>query len=270
MTDTTGTTDRTGPAATLEKRGAVALITLNRPYAMNAVNADLSGAVGAALEELDADPELRVGIITGSGRAFCAGADLKGINAGDDLTAPGHSEWGFAGLIEHAISKPLIAAVNGFALGGGTEIVLRCDLAVLSEDAALGLPEVKRGLFAAAGGLIMMPRQLPAKIAMEAALIGAPITPETALRWDLVNRVVPAADVLDEAFRLAEGVAAGAPLAIQASKRLVDRASGGGSDWDADAWRLNDELIAQILTSDDMKEGTAAFAEKRAPRWSGS
>jgi crotonobetainyl-CoA hydratase len=259
----------TGPAATLEKRNGVALITFNRPTAMNAVNADLSAAVGAALEELDADPNLRVGIITGNGRAFCAGADLKGLNAGQALDAPGHPEWGFAGLVEHAISKPLIAAVNGFALGGGTEIVLRCDLAVLSEDAALGLPEVKRGLFAAAGGLIMMPRQLPAKIAMEAALLGEPITPETALRWGLVNRVVPATGVLDEAFRIAESIVAAAPLAIAASKQLVERASGAGSDWDADAWRLNTELIAQILDSEDMKEGTAAFAEKRAPQWSG-
>jgi crotonobetainyl-CoA hydratase len=266
MADTTGTE----PAATLERRGGIAVITLNRPYAMNAVNADLSGAVGAALEELDNDPALRVGVITGAGRAFCAGADLKGLNAGHVLSAPGHPEWGFAGLVEHAIGKPLIAAVNGFALGGGTEIVLRCDLAVLSEEAALGLPEVKRGLFAAAGGLIMMPRQLPAKIAMEAALLGEPITPETALRWGLVNRVVPAADVLDEALRLAEGIVAGAPLAIKASKQLVERASGAGSDWDADAWRLNEELIAEILQSNDMVEGTAAFAEKRAPRWSGS
>jgi len=264
------TIDQTGPAATLEKRGNVALITFNRPHAMNAVNADLAGRVGEALEELDADPELRVGVITGSGRAFCAGADLKGLNAGESLAAPGHPEWGFAGLVEHAVSKPLIAAVNGFALGGGTEIVLRCDLAVLSEDAALGLPEVKRGLFAAAGGLIMMPRQLPAKIAMEAALLGEPLSPETALRWGLVNRVVPTADVLGEALRLAEAIAAGAPLAIQATKRLIDCASGAGSDWDADAWRLNGELIAHILDSNDMKEGTAAFAEKRPPRWSGS
>lgn len=258
-----------GPAATLEKRDGVALITFNRPSAMNAVNADLSGAVGAALEELDTDPDLRVGIVTGNGRAFCAGADLKGLNAGDELFAPGHPEWGFAGLVEHAVSKPLIAAVNGFALGGGTEIVLRCDLAVLSEDAALGLPEVKRGLFAAAGGLIMMPRQLPAKIAMETALIGEPISPEVALRWGLVNRVVPAADVLAEAFRLARAIVASAPLAISASKQLVERASGAGSDWDADAWRLNERLIAEILQSEDMKEGTAAFAEKRAPRWTG-
>lgn len=257
------------PAVTVENRGGIALITLNRPGALNAVNADLSGALGAALEELDADDELRVGIITGAGRAFCAGADLKGVNAGDVLSAPGHPEWGFAGLVEHPVKKPLIAAVNGFALGGGTEIVLKCDLAVLSEDAALGLPEAKRGLFAGAGGLIMMPRQLPAKIAMEAALTGEPISPETALRWGLVNRVVPASDVLDEAFRLAAAISANAPLSIAASKELVERASGFGSEWNDAVWRLNDRLITDILASDDAKEGTLAFAEKRAPRWSG-
>jgi crotonobetainyl-CoA hydratase len=258
------------PAVTLEKRGAIALITLNRPRAMNAVNAALSGALGAALDELDADDELRVAILTGAGRAFCAGADLKGVNAGDELTAPGHPEWGFAGFIERRVNKPIIAAVNGFALGGGTEIVLRCDLAVLSDEAALGLPEVKRGLFAGAGGLIMMPRQVPTKIAMEAALTGEPITPETALRWGLVNRVVPAAELLDAAFALAEVVGANAPLAIKLSKQLVERASGSGSDWDADAWELQNRLIAEVLASDDAKEGTAAFAQKRAPHWSGT
>lgn len=257
------------PAATVEKRGGIAIITLNRPRALNAVNADLSGALGAALEELDGDDELRVGIITGAGRAFCAGADLKGVNAGDVLSAPGHPEWGFAGLVEHRVKKPLIAAVNGFALGGGTEIVLKCDLAVLSEDASLGIPEVKRGLFAGAGGLIMMPRQLPVKIAMEAALTGAPIDPATALRWGLVNRVVPAANVLDEALRLAAAISGNAPLAIRASKQLVERASGLGSEWDDVVWRLNDQLIADILASADAQEGTLAFAEKRAPCWSG-
>lgn len=257
------------PAATLEKRGGIAIITLNRPKALNAVNADLSGAVGTALEQLDADDGLRVGIITGAGRAFCAGADLKGINAGDVLSAPGHPGLGFAGLVGQRVKKPLIAAVNGFALGGGTEIVLKCDLAVLSEDATLGIPEVKRGLFAGAGGLIMMPRQMPVKIAMEAALTGEPIDPVTALRWGFVNRVVPAANVMDEALRLAAAISGHAPLAIQASKQLVERASGHGSEWDDAVWRLNDQLSAEILASADAQEGTLAFAERRAPRWFG-
>ncbi|HSV39675.1 MAG TPA: enoyl-CoA hydratase-related protein, partial [Nocardioidaceae bacterium] len=137
---------------TLERRGSIALITLNRPDSMNAVNAELSTALGEAIETLQQDADLRVGIITGSGRAFCAGADLKELAQGRSVMAPAHPEWGFAGLVQHFIDKPLIAAVNGFALGGGTEIMLACDLAVVSEEAKLGLPEVQRGLVAAAGG----------------------------------------------------------------------------------------------------------------------
>lgn len=256
-------------AATLEKRGRVAVITLNRPAAMNAVNGALSTALGEALAELDADDDLRVGIITGRGRAFCAGADLKALGAGEDLMAEGHPEWGFAGFINHQVNKPVIAAVNGVALGGGTEIVLRCDLAVLGDDATLGVPEVKRGLFAAAGGLVMLPRQLPAKIAMEAALTGEPISAEDALRWGLVNRVVPAVEVLDVALDLAARISANAPLPVIASKRLIERAGGSGSDWDTRVWELNSRLISEVISSDDAVEGTAAFAEKRAPRWTG-
>lgn len=256
-------------AATLEKRGSVALITLNRPAAMNAVNGALSTALGESLAELDADDELRVGVVTGRGRAFCAGADLKALSAGEDLMAAGHPEWGFAGLINHEVRKPVIAAVNGFALGGGAEIVLRCDLAVMSEEASLGLPEVARGLFAAAGGLVMLPRQLPAKIAMKAALTGEPISAAEALRWGLVNRVVPAADVLDVAMALAETISARAPLPVVASKKVLQRAIGAGSDWDTDVWALNAQLFAQVVTSEDAAEGATAFAERRAPRWTG-
>jgi crotonobetainyl-CoA hydratase len=258
-----------GPAATLDKVDGVGIITLNRPYAMNAVNADLSAAVGAALEEIDADPAVQVGIVTGTGRAFCAGADLKALNAGQDVGAPGHPEWGFAGLVEHPVDTPLIAAVNGFALGGGTEIMLSCDLAVLSEPATLGLPEVKRGLFAAAGGLIALPRQFPIKLAMEAALTGEPIPPEIALRWGLVNRVVPAGELMDATLALARAVAANAPLAVRASKRVVRRALGPGAAWDDDVRRLQNAEMAVLLTSEDVAEGTAAFAAKRAPVWRG-
>lgn len=168
--------------ATFEQRGPVALITLNRPDAMNAVNAALSEAVGTALETVARDPEIRVAVITGAGRAFCAGADLKELAAGRGIYPPDHPEWGFAGLVQHFIDKPLIAAVNGYALGGGTEIMLACDLAVVSDQAKLGLPEVKRGLLAAAGGLLRLPRQVPVKLAMEVALTGEPIDAETAAR----------------------------------------------------------------------------------------
>lgn len=263
------TTSEGGPAATLERRGDVAVITLNRPRALNAVDAALSGAVGEAIEELQADPALRVGVVTGSGRAFCAGADLKAIAAGREITAPGHPEWGFAGLVEHRIDKPLIAAVNGFALGGGTEIMLACDLAVLSDEAALGLPEVTRGLFAGAGGLIHLPRQLPLKVAMEVALLGDPIAPEDALRWGLVNRVVPSGDVLSVALEMADRIAANAPLSVRTGKRMVHAAVGAGSGWDRDVWDRQSAELVKILASRDAVEGATAFAEKRPPVWTG-
>jgi crotonobetainyl-CoA hydratase len=257
------------PAAKLERVGLVGIITLNRPDALNAVNADLSTAVGAALEEVNADSSLRVAVVTGSGRAFCAGADLKALVTGQAISAHGHPEWGFAGLVEHPIDKPLIAAVNGFALGGGTEIVLACDLAVLSEDAALGLPEVKRGLFAAAGGLIHLPRQLPVKVAMEMALTGDPMPADEALRWGLVNRVVRKEEVLAAAVDLAERVARNAPLSIRTSKTMIRSAIGAESDWDRTLWAQQESQINDIFTSHDAKEGATAFAERREPVWAG-
>lgn len=256
--------------ATMERIGSVAVITLNRPRSRNAVNAELSTAVGTALEELEADPNLHVGIITGAGPAFCAGADLRSLAAGEPITAPGHPEWGFAGIVEHEVSKPLIAAVNGFALGGGTEILLACDLAVLSEEAALGLPEVKRGLFAAAGGLIRMPRQLPVKVVMELALTGETMSPQDALRWGLVNRVVPVGEVLSSAMELAVAVAENAPLAVRTSKKLIKRAAAEGSAWDGDIWALQQEQLVLILATADAREGSMAFAEKRPATWTGS
>jgi crotonobetainyl-CoA hydratase len=263
------TTSEGGRAATLERCGDVAVITLNRSHALNAVDAALSAAVGEALDELQADPGLRVGVVTGAGRAFCAGADLKAIAAGRSIAAPDHPEWGFAGLVEHAIDKPLVAAVNGFALGGGTEIVLACDLAVLSDEASLGLPEVTRGLFAGAGGLIHLPRQLPLKVAMEVALVGDPIPPVEALRWGLVNRVVPTVDVLPTALELARRVAANAPLSVRTGKKMVRAAVGADSDWDRDLWALQGRELGAILGSRDAVEGATAFAEKRPPAWSG-
>lgn len=255
--------------ATFEQRGPVALITLNRPDAMNAVNAALSDAVGTALETVARDPELRVAVITGAGRAFCAGADLKELAAGRGIYAPDHPEWGFAGLVQHFIDKPLIAAVNGYALGGGTEIMLACDLAVVSDQAKLGLPEVRRGLIASAGGLLRLPRQVPVKLAMEVVLTGEPIDAETAARWGLVNRVVPAEDVLSTALDLAVTIAANAPLSVRASKRIVHRAAEFGSDWHDDIWKMSLTEAIPVLTSDDATEGARAFAEKRDPSWRG-
>jgi crotonobetainyl-CoA hydratase len=252
-----------------ERLGAVAVITLNRPRAMNAVNAGMSKALGDALEEFAGDPHLHVAVLTGAGRAFCAGADLKELAAGRSVYDEEHLERGFAGMVRHFVDKPLIAAVNGFALGGGTEIVLACDMAVMSVNASLGLPEVKRGLVAAAGGLLRLHRQIPPKIAAEAAFTGDPLNAASALRWGLVNRVVPARDVLATALALGEKVAANAPLAIRASKRIMMQ-SATGSDWDPAVWEINRAEVAAVRASRDAHEGALAFAQRRTPYWVGS
>ena len=177
----------------VERDEHVLLVVLNRPQARNAVDGALTLALGNALEEAEHDPEVRVVVLTGSGDAsFCAGADLKAIARGESLNPPGTEGWGFAGMVQHPISKPIVAAVNGTAVGGGTELVLASDLAVVSEAATFGLPEVRRGLIAAAGGLVRLPEQLPRKLAMQMILTGRPVDAATALRWGLVNEVVPA------------------------------------------------------------------------------
>lgn len=267
--DSAATEPATEPAATLTRHGHVALITLNRPAALNAVNSALSDAVGNALETLATDVDLRVGVITGAGRAFSAGADLKEVSAGRSIAPTEHPEWGFAGIVRHFIDKPVIAAVNGFALGGGTEIALACDLIVASDTAKFGFPEVKRGLMAAAGGVIRTPRQIPIKLATELALTGEPIDAATALRWGLINRAVPADEVVPAAMALAETIAANAPLSVAASKRMLHRGFEFGSDLDPELWQLNDAEMLGLIRSADAAEGTRAFVEKRAPNWTG-
>ena len=269
-----GTTVGAEPAARYEVRDGVAVITLNRPDALNAVNADLSTAVGEGLEAAAADPAVRVVVVTGAGRAFCAGADLKELARQRPIHAPGHPEWGFAGLVRHWIDKPLIAAVNGFAMGGGTEIVLAGDLVVAADSAVFGLPEVKRGLLAAAGGVVRLQRQLPLKRALELALTGDAVDAVTAERWGLVNRVVPVGQVLEEALTLAARIAANAPLSLQHSKRMLYRTLSGASDWNADwagedPWAVNEEAVRAVFSSGDALEGPRAFAEKRQPKWQG-
>lgn len=191
----TAETDAPTPVVTLERRGAVALITLNRPRALNAVNADLSAALGTALEEFDADTDLRVAVVTGAGRAFCAGMDLKEAAAGRSVNDPLHPEWGFAGIVRHPVGKPLVAAVNGPALGGGAEIVLACDLVVADENATFGMPEVHHGLFPAAGGVLRLQHRVPRNIAREIALTGTPVDAATGARWGLFNQIAPAGQV---------------------------------------------------------------------------
>ncbi|MFD6394138.1 crotonase/enoyl-CoA hydratase family protein [Nocardia sp. NPDC060259] len=254
-------------AVLVEQREHVLVVTINRPQAMNAVDAEVSTGVGEALEQAEADAQIRAVVLTGAGeRAFCAGADLKALGRGQGILAPGHEDWNLAGYVRHPISKPTIAAVNGFALGGGTELVLASDLAVAAETATFGLPEVARGLFAAAGGAFRLPEQLPRKVAMEMILTGEPITAARALELGLVNRVVPADLVLDAALELAGRIAANAPLAVQASKRvalgLVD-----GKIADDAAWDLTNREIMGVARTEDVREGTLAFAEKRKPNW---
>lgn len=261
-------------AASYEVSDGIGFIALNRPHALNAVNAALSTAVGEALEEAAEDPRVRVVIITGSGRAFCAGADLKEIAARRSIGAQGHPEWGFAGLVRHWIDKPLIAAVNGVAMGGGTEIALASDLVVASTAAKFGLPEVKRGLLAAAGGVVRLQRQLPLKRALELALTGDAIDAQTAREWGLVNQVVEPEQLLESSLAFARRIAVNAPLSVRHTKRMIHRTTAGGSDWDpawanTDPWQANSEATATVFRSRDAREGARAFAEKREPQWEG-
>jgi crotonobetainyl-CoA hydratase len=248
----------------------VLLVSLNRPEARNAVNGPLTVALGTALEEAEHDPEVRAVVLTGAGTAaFCAGADLKAIARGESLNPPGTEAWGFAGVVNHPISKPVIAAVNGPANGGGTELVLAADLAVAADTATFGLPEVRRGLIAAAGGLVRLPEQLPRKIAMQLILTGDPIDAATALRWGLVNEVVPADRVLEAALGLAHRIAANAPLAVQASKRVAQGIRDGAVPAEADAFAANNHEMIALMGTEDAIEGPMAFAEKREPQWKG-
>jgi crotonobetainyl-CoA hydratase len=252
----------------------VALLTLSRPQALNAVNSALADELGELLDRVSGDPEVRVGVVTGEGRAFCAGADLKEIAAGRDVGPTKHPEWGFAGLVQHWVSKPLIAAVNGYAMGGGTEIALACDLVVASEQATFGLPEVKRGLLAAAGGVVRLQRQIPVKLALQMALTGDPVPAAVARDWGLVNDVVPAEQVLTRALELAGRIAVNAPLSVQYTKRVMYEAASAGSDWNpawngGDPWQVNAKAMDVVFGSADAIEGSTAFAQKRAPVWTG-
>lgn len=258
----------TPPSVRVERDGHVLVLTLDRPGARNAVDADLATRVADALDQADADPEVRCVVVTGAGdKAFSAGADLKALGRGEVPIPPGREHYGFAGLVQHPTSLPLIAAVNGFALGGGCEIVLTCDLVVAAERASFGLPEVERGLLAAAGGVFRLPEQLPRKVAMRMVMTGEPISSAEALRWGLVNEVVPDDQVLPAALRLAHRVAANAPLAVQASKRLALGKADGRVLAEVDAWERNEAEMGAVATSRDASEGIMAFIEKRPPVW---
>ena len=250
-------------AVSVETDGPVMVITINRPEARNAVNAAVARGVAAALDELDANPALRAGIITGAGGTFCAGMDLKGFLAGENPQEGGR---GFGGIAMRPPATPVIAAVEGYALAGGFEIALSCDLIVASEAASFGLPEVSRGLVAAAGGLLRLPARIPYHLAMEIALTGDRFPAARLHEAGLVSRLVPAGEALAEARKLAERVAANAPLALAATKKLIVEAA----DWPAsEAFDRQNEISGPVFTSADAIEGAAAFAEKRPPVWRG-
>jgi enoyl-CoA hydratase len=251
------------PAVLSERRGSVLVITLNRPDARNAVNAALAEGVGRALDELDGDAELSVGVITGAGKGFSSGMDLKAFVAGESAW---YGDRGFAGIVQRPADKPLIAAVEGFAVAGGCEIALACDLIVAARGARFGIPEVKRSLVAAGGALLRLPRRLPYGLAMELALTGDPIDAERAHDLGLVNVVADEGGALDAALELADRIAANGPLALAATKRILASSSAWPED---EFWDRQGEISGPVFASEDAREGAKAFAEKRDPAWKG-
>ncbi|AWZ24135.1 enoyl-CoA hydratase [Rhodococcus pyridinivorans] len=260
------------PVVHAEKREHVLLVTINRPKAANSINADVHQALGEAWDRAEEDRDVRVVVLTGAGGAvFCGGADLEalGTEGPDGVTPPETAHWGFAGVVKHHISKPVIAAVNGTALGGGTELALASDLVVASETAEFGLPEVHRGLIAGAGGVFRIGQAIPRAVAMELVLTGKPMSSADALRWGLVNRVVPQDEVLDTALALAADIAKGAPLAVQAGKTVARGIIDGNVPAEDLHWELTDKALARLTTSADTLEGVMAFIQKREPVWKG-
>jgi enoyl-CoA hydratase len=247
----------------IDKHDGVAVLTMNRPQSRNAMNVELANALAAAIDDVDADSAISVVVLTGAGGTFCAGMDLKAFANGEVPTIEGR---GFGGMTQRPPTKPTIAAVEGWALAGGFELVLSCDLVVASRDAKFGIPEVKRGLFAAAGGLLRLPKAMPYQLAMELALTGDPITATQAQQYGLVNRVTEPGSALASALELAKTIAANGPLALQATKAIMSMAA---------HWTDNEELAAQrvhydvVFSSADALEGARSFAEKRAPVWRG-
>ena len=246
-----------------EERDGIFVITINRPDARNAVNGDVANGMAEALDRLDSEDDLRVGIVTGAGGYFSAGMDLKAFVQGQ---SPYSGDRGFAGIAQRSSRKPLIAAVEGFALAGGFEIALSCDLIVASSEARFGIPEVKRSLVAAAGALLRLPKRIPYHLAMELALTGEPISAERAQEIGIVNRLADPGTALDTAIELAQQIVKNAALALIASKEIVQNAV----DWtEEEGWAKQGEISGPVFTSEDAREGATAFAEKREPVWQG-
>jgi enoyl-CoA hydratase len=250
-------------AVLVEARDNVLLITINRPDQRNAVNSEVANGIAAALDRLDAEDGLSLAVLTGAGGGFCAGMDLKGFVTGD---LPWHPERGFAGIVKQPPSKPIIAAIEGFAVAGGLEIALACDLIVAAEGAKLGVPEVKRSIVAAGGALLRLPRRIPYGLAMELALTGDPILAERGAELGLVNRLAAPGQAVDVALELAATIARNGPLSLRATKEILE----AQWDWsDAEFWDKQGEIAGPVLTSEDAREGAQAFAEKRDPVWKG-
>jgi len=251
------------PAVLTERRGRVLVITLNRPEVRNAVNAALAEGVGTALDELDSDSDLSLGILTGAGGFFCAGMDLGAFVKGE---SPYYEGRGFAGIAQRSSRKPLIAAIEGFAVAGGFEVALACDLIVAAEGAKLGIPESKRSLVAAGGALLRLPKRMPYHVVMELALTGDPFPAERFHELGVVNRLAAPGTALDTALELAEEIGRNGPLALAAAKQILEEQF----DWSSDEmWQKQGEIAGPVMTSEDAKEGASAFKEKREPRWQG-
>lgn len=246
----------------VERRDAVMVLRMNRPGVRNAINAELSYALADAFTQLDDDPTLGACVLAG-GDVFSAGMDLRGFSEGDTIEIPGR---GLAGLTRRPPAKPVIAAVEGYALAGGFEMVLACDLVVAGRGAYFALPEVKRGLVAGSGGLIRLARSLPSAVVSHIAYTGRAIPVEEALRWGIVTEAVEDGSALERAIELARELATSSPFALSAAKRIL---SAGAELRAEEAWRAQDQALAAVLASDDAAEGAAAFLEKREPRWTG-
>jgi enoyl-CoA hydratase/carnithine racemase len=249
-----------------EVEGRIAIITINRPEARNAVNGAVASAMDDIMHRFENDPQVWIALLTGTGnRAFSAGADLKAMAGGQGGLIE-TAEGGFAGFVRFPRTKPIIAAVNGFALAGGTELVLACDLVIASEEAEFGLPEVSRGIIAAGGGLFRLPLAIPRGRAIELILTGDRITAQQAYQLGLVNHVVPAAELLSSARTLATRICANAPLAVRESLAIAKHAH----EWsEQEAWARSLEARTRVMQTADAQEGPRAFAEKREPKWTG-
>ena len=251
------------PQVVLQREGSVLIVTINRPQVRNAIDRATSQAVAQAMDQLDSDATLSLGILTGAGGHFCTGMDLKAFLRGERVELPGR---GLCGLVQTPPQKPLIAAIEGYALAGGCEIALACDLIVAAESAQFGLPEVKRGLIAGSGGLLRLPQRIPAQIAMELALTGDQMTASQARSWGLVNRLVPDGQALNAALELAQRISTNGPLAVRMAKQVISQSPG----WpQPERWQRQNQLLEQVISSADAREGALAFSEKRPPQWSG-